>query len=275
MRAIRLPVIGHGVLVILLFFGLLPLYFLFANSVKTPLAFATSTLNLPDYFQWANYNVAWERVHMPIVNSVIIIAISVVIIVLFSAMSAYSFSKLRFPLRNALFLLIFSLLLIPGFLTLIPLYLQIKKLGISNSYWALILPYIAGGQAFTIFVLRTFFDQLQNELFEAARMDGAGNIRIFSAIVLPLSIPICTTVAIINIISLWNDYLLPSLLLDRAHQTLTVALVAFEASAGNQGLSDYGSMMAAYLIASVPLLLLFSVLMRNFVEGIASGSIKM
>ncbi|UVI31060.1 carbohydrate ABC transporter permease [Paenibacillus spongiae] len=275
MKSIRLPSVGQWILIILIFFSFLPIYFILANSIKTPLDFAASDLNIPQHFEWSNYAAAWERINTPILNSVFIIVISVFFIVIFSSMSAYAFAKLPFPLKNILFMLIFCLLLIPGFLTLIPLYLQIKKLGLSDSYWALILPYIAGGQAFTIFVLKTFFDQLPNELFEAARIDGAGNARIFTAIVLPLSVPICTTVAIINIINLWNDYLLPSLLLDRAHQTLTVALVAFEASAGNNGLSDYGGMMAAYALASVPLLILFSVLMRNFVEGIASGSIKM
>jgi ABC-type glycerol-3-phosphate transport system permease component len=275
LKNIRLPSIGQWILIILLIFSMLPIYFILENSVKTPIDFAASTLNIPLHFEWNNYAVAWQKINTPILNSIVIVIISVFFIVILSSMSAYAFAKLAFPLKNALFLLIFCLLLIPGFLTLIPLYLQIKKLGLSDSYWALILPYIAGGQAFTIFVLKTFFEQLSNELFEAARMDGAGSRVIYTAIVLPLSIPICTTVGIINIISLWNDYLLPSLLLDRVHQTLTVALVSFEASASTHGLSDYGGMMAAYIVASIPLLILFSVLMRNFVEGIASGSIKM
>ncbi|WP_217597555.1 carbohydrate ABC transporter permease [Cohnella sp. GbtcB17] len=275
MRAHRLPGAGQLLLLLLLVFNLLPIYFILENSVKSPLEFASSTLSFPKALQWSNYGAAWDKVGPSLYHTSVIIAASVVAIVAFSAMSAYSFSKLRFPLKNTLFLLVFGLLLIPGFLTLIPLYLQIKKLGLSDSYLALILPYIAGGQAFSIFVLKTFFEQLPDEIFEAARIDGAGNIRIFSTVVLPLSVPICTTVAIINITSLWNDYLLPSLLLDRSHQTITMALVAFEAAAGNYGLSDYGGMMAAYLIAAVPLLLLFSLLMRNFVEGISSGSIKM
>lgn len=275
MKAVRMPSLGQLILIALIVFTMLPIYFILENSVKTPIDFAASTINIPLHFEWHNYATAWSKIDKPILNSVIIVVISVAFILLFSSMSAYAFAKIKFPFRNALFLLVFCLLLIPGFLTLIPLYLQIKKLGLSDSYWALVLPYIAGGQAFTIFVLKTFFEQLSNELFEAARIDGAGNRRIFAAIVLPLSIPICTTVGIININSLWNDYLLPSLLLDRVHQTLTVALVSFESSAGSHGLSDYGGMMAAYILASLPLLALFSVLMRNFVEGIASGSIKM
>ncbi|MBO7748624.1 carbohydrate ABC transporter permease [Paenibacillus sp. MWE-103] len=275
MKFSRMPSLGQAILVLLIVVTLLPIYFLLENSVKTPIDFAASTINVPTHFAWGNYATAWHKIDKSILNSVVIVLASVVFILLFSAMSAYAFAKLKFPFRNSLFMLVFCLLLVPGFLTLIPLYLQIKKLGLSDSYWALILPYIAGGQAFTVFVLKTFFEQLSSELFEAARIDGAGNRVIFLAIVLPLSIPICTTVGIMNINSLWNDYLLPSLLLDRVHQTLTVALVSFEASAGNHGLSDYGGMMAAYTLASVPLLILFSVLMRNFVEGISSGSIKM
>jgi len=275
MRTIRQMGVGQWCLLLLLLFNLLPIYFIIENSVKSPIEFATSTLAFPKSFQWSNYAVAWEKISMSLLNTSVIIGVSVFALVVFSAMSAYAFSKLRFPLQNTLFMVVFGLLLIPGFLTLIPLYLQIKKLGFTDNYLALILPYIAGGQAFSIFVLKTFFDQLPGEIFEAARIDGAGNTRIFSTVVLPLSIPICTTVAIMNITSLWNDYLLPSLLLNRSNQTITMALVSFEASTGNYGLSDYGGMMAAYLIASVPLLLLFSLLMRNFVEGISSGSIKM
>ncbi|GBF74251.1 sugar ABC transporter permease [Paenibacillus sp. 598K] len=275
MRSIRQIGFGQGVLLLLLLFNLLPIYFMISNSVKSPIEFAASTLTFPQVFQWGNYATAWEKINLSLYNSTLIIGISVIAIVGLSAMSAYAFSKLRFPLQNTLFMVVFGLLLIPGFLTLIPLYLQIKKLGLTDNYLALILPYIAGGQAFTIFVLKTFFDQLPGEIFEAARIDGAGNVRIFGSVVLPLSIPICTTVAIMNITSLWNDYLLPSLLLNRTHQTVTMALVSFETSTGNYGLSDYGGMMAAYLIASVPLLLLFTFLMRNFVEGISSGSIKM
>jgi ABC-type glycerol-3-phosphate transport system permease component len=254
---------------------MLPIYFILVNSLKTPLDFATSSISFPTHFEWSNYTAAWQQINEPILNSIVVVVISVFFIVLFSTMSAFAFAKLSFPGKSVLFFFIFSLLLIPGFLTLIPLYLQIKKLGLSNSYWALILPYIAGGQAFTIFVLKTFFEQLSTELFEAARIDGAGNMVIYRSIVLPLSIPICTTLGIMNINSLWNDYLLPSLLLDQAHQTLTLALVSFQTSAAAHGLSDYGGMMAAYIVASIPLLVLFSVLMRNFVEGIASGSIKM
>ncbi|MBD2843942.1 carbohydrate ABC transporter permease [Paenibacillus sp. IB182496] len=275
MKLRALSVMKHGGLWLLIVLTVLPVYFIAANSLKSPLGFATSTIAWPRTLNWSNYAAAWERVNTPIANTVVIVLLSIVFILLFAAMSAYAFAKLRFPLRNALFLLVFSLLLIPGFLTLIPLYLQIKKLGLSDTYWALVLPYIAGGQAFSIFVLKTFFEQLSNELFEAARIDGAGSPVIFTAIVLPLSVPICTTVGIMNINSLWNDYLLPSLVLNQAHQTLTLALVAFEGSSTTQGLIDYGAMMAAYVVASVPLLILFAFLMRNFVEGIASGSIKM
>ncbi|GLX68601.1 carbohydrate ABC transporter permease [Paenibacillus glycanilyticus] len=275
MRLLRMPSLGQAILILFIVITLLPIYFILENSVKTPIDFAASTINVPLHFEWSNYGTAWNKIDQSILNTVIIVVVSVVLILMFSAMSAYAFAKLKFPFRNILFLLVFSLLLIPGFLTLIPLYLQIKKLGLSNSYWALILPYIAGGQAFTVFVLKTFFEQLSTELFESARIDGAGNRIIFLRLVLPLSIPICTTVGIMNVNGLWNDYLLPSLLLDQVHQTLTIALVSFEASASNHGLSDYGGMMAAYIIASIPLLILFSLLMRNFVEGISSGAIKM
>ena len=265
----------HLSLAVLVFLSLFPIYYILVNAFKSKLQYAQDPWFFPADPQWQNWGKAWAKLGDPIINSSFIAVVSVIGILIFSAMAAFAFAHIAFPGKNMLFMLIFVLLLIPGFLTLIPLYLQIKKLGLGNSYWAVILPYIAGGQAFSIFVLRTFFTGLSKELIEAAKIDGASDMRVFRSVALPLSMPVLTSVGIINLVPIWNDYLLPQLVLNKAHRTVTMALVAFQGSAQSHTAPDFGSLMAAYALASVPLLILFSFLMRYYIEGLTAGSVKM
>ncbi len=268
----------HIILILLAFLALFPIGFLLINSVKTELAYARDPLALPTSFEWHQYEKAFHLIIRPISNSALIVSVSVLGIVAFAAMSAYAFTFMQFPLRRVLFGMVFILLLIPGVLTLIPLYLQIKRLdifGLSNSYGGLILPYIAGGQAFSIFVLRTFFGGISKDLVDAARVDGASEWHIFSKIVVPLSVPVLVSVAVVNIVPLWNDYLLPSLLLGERYRTLTMALVSLQGNAQTHSSSQFGTLMAAYVIACIPLAIVFGFLMRYYVQGLTSGALKL
>ena len=210
--------------------SLFPIYYIVVNAFKNRLQYAQEPWFFPADPQWQNWATAWEKLGEPIINSSIIAVVSVIGILLFSALAAFAFAQIAFPGRNIVYAGI-RVALIPGFLTLIPLYLQIKKLNLGTTYWAVILPYIAGGQAFSIFVLRTFFTGISKELIEAAKIDGASDMRVFRSIALPLSLPVLTSVGIINLVPIWNDYLIPQLVLDKAHRTVTMALVAFQGSA--------------------------------------------
>ncbi len=268
----------HLFLILVAFLALFPIGFLLINSVKTELAYSHDPLALPTSFEWYQYAKAFDLIIRPIGNSALIVSCSVIGIVAFAAMSAYSFTFMQFPLRRVLFSMVFILLLIPGVLTLIPLYLQIKRLdvwGLSNSYGGLILPYIAGGQAFSIFVLRTFFGGISKDLIDAARVEGASEWHIFSRIVIPLSFPVLASVAVVNIVPLWNDYLLPSLLLGEQYRTLTMALVSLQGNAQTHSSSQFGTLMAAYVIACIPLAIVFAFLMRYYVQGLTSGALKL
>jgi ABC-type glycerol-3-phosphate transport system permease component len=275
----RVPALArHAILILIAACAIFPVVFLFMNSTKTEIEFTQRPLALPETFTWDNYTNAWDVVARPILNSVIVVTVSVLGIVTLAAMSAYAFTFMQFPLRRVLFVLIFALLLIPGVLTLIPLYLQIKRLdnvGLSNNWGSLILPYIAGGQAFSIFVLRTFFGGISKDLIDAARVDGASEWHILAKIVVPLSIPVIVSVAVINIVPIWNDYLLPSLLLGERYRTLTIALVSLQGNAQTHTSSQFGILMAAYVVACIPLAVLFSFLMRYYVQGLTSGALKL
>jgi ABC-type glycerol-3-phosphate transport system permease component len=270
--------IRYAILIVLALLAIFPIFFLLINSTKTQLEFSTNPLALPTSLDWHNYTRAFDIISRPIVNSVVIVIASVVGIITFACMSAYAFTFMAFPLRRVLFVGIFALLLIPGVLTLIPLYLQIKRLdflGVSNNWGGLILPYIAGGQAFSIFVLRTFFGGISKDLIDAARVDGASEWHILGKIVVPLSIPVIVSVAVINIVPIWNDYLLPSLLLAEKYRTLTIALVTLQGNAQTHSSSQFGILMAAYVVACIPLAVLFTFLMRYYVQGLTSGALKL
>lgn len=146
-------------------------------------------------------------------NSIIVTSISTIVVLVVAAFAAYSFARFSFPGRTVLYYLMISLLMIPAILTLIPMFLLVKNLGLINSLWGLILPYVAGGEVFAIFVLRAFFAALPNELFEAARMDGANDLTIFWRIAIPLTKPVLGTVAIVQVLSCWNDYVWPLIVL--------------------------------------------------------------
>ena len=161
--------------------------------------------------------------------------------------------------------------MIPAVLTLVPSFLLVKSLGLMNTRWALILPYIAGGQVLAIFIMRAFFAGLPEELFEAARIDGAGEIGAFWRIAIPLTRPILVTIAIIQVLSTWNDYVWPFLVVqDDSLKTLVVGLVLFQ----TRFYTNWGPLMAGYTLASIPLLLLFFVGMRYFIEGLTSGALR-
>lgn len=263
---------------ILLLFGLLalfPLYFSVVNSFKNPVQYASNLLNVPAALHPENYAVAWGQIAGPMVNSLVVTLVSIVLTLMFAALSAYAFALMDFPGRHLLFALVFALLLIPDFLTLIPLYLQIKALTLPSNYLAIILPTVAAGQAFSILVLRTAFEGIPRGILEAARIDGAGHVQTLLRVVLPISIPALVSVAIIRLVPVWNDYLLPSLVLDEAHRTLPMALVAFQGGgSATTSTPNYGALMASYVLSALPLLALFSFLMRSYIQGLTGGAVK-
>jgi multiple sugar transport system permease protein/raffinose/stachyose/melibiose transport system permease protein len=219
-----------------------------------------------------NYVDAWRIVSKYIVNSIIVSGASVAGMVCLAALAAWAFARFPFPGREIFFYLVLVLLMIPGELTLIPSFLLVKDLGLLNSYWVLILPYIAGGQVFAIFILRSFFQSMPDEMFEAARIDGANELQILIRIGIPLSQSILGVVAIMHILSTWNDLVWPLVTLSSDKlMTLTIGLYAFRTA----WYSIWGPLMAGYMLASIPLIILFAFTSRLFVEGLSSGAIKM
>lgn len=263
----------HVFLILAAILTFYPFIFMVITSFKASIDFQHNFWGLPHWIQLSNYSDAWTRISGYVINSLIVSTTSAAGVLIIGSISAFVFARFRFPGREVLFLMLLALLMIPGILTLVPAFLLVKTLGLMNTYGALVLPYIAGGQIFAIFIMRSFFASLPEELFESARIDGANTLRLYTGICLPLSKPILVTIAIMNVLSTWNDYIWPLVTIpDGRRWTISVGIVSF----GSQylGTESWGPMYAGYVLASIPLLILFVFTMRYFIAGLTSGAIK-
>lgn len=264
----------HAVLILVLSLTLAPFMFVINNSMRTNSEMNHAFFGLPKLGRqvFDGYEYAWEVLRPYTLNTIIVCAVTGIGVVFVGSVSAYVFSRCRFKGRNALFLAVLAFMMIPGVLTLVPSFLWVKKLGLLNSHWVLILPYLAGGQVFAIFLFKSFFDGLPGELFESARMDGAGHLRLYWSVVLPLSKSVVAVVAIVNILGTWNNFLWPFITnSDAKYHVISSGLYLMNQS--NMS-ANYATMFAAYVLASIPLLVLFLYATKPFMQGVTSGAFK-
>lgn len=264
--------IRHG---IILFFGILtvlPFFILISLSFKDASQFNLNRWSVTFPFHWGNYSAAWQAIRDYIGNSFIISGVTVAGVLIISCLAAYPLARMQFFLKEKIYFLIIALLMIPFTLTLVPLFGLIIKFQMLNNWMGLWGPYIASGQVFCIFVLRSFFSSLPEEMFEAARVDGASETKILFTIVLPLSKAIIATLGVLNVLNTWNDYIWPLMVINEDRMMpLTIGLMVFQ----QQFTTNWGPLFAGYVIASIPLIILFLFASKQFVEGLTSGSIKM
>ncbi len=271
-RKVRLAeVLAAVVLMVLLALSLLPFVMMLLLSLKTNADIFTRFWGLPQPARWDFYREAAVALRGYLLNTLVIVVVVVPGVLLLSSLSGYALARLHFRGRDAVFALILALLVVPGILTLIPTYALVQSMGLLNTRWVLILPYLAGGQVLGVVLCRTFFASLPDELFEAMRLDGAGDLQIYRYLALPLSLPTLATIAIMSTLGIYNDYIWPLVTIsDSSLQTFTVGVTRF---AGEFNL-DYGPTLAGYVIGSLPLIVLFAVGMRAFVQGVTSGALK-
>ena len=256
---------------IIVFFTFLPFYFMAVSSLKTNPQIISNYFGITFPLHFENYVKAFGRVAHYLWNSIVICGITVAGVILLSCISAYVFARYEFRGKKFLFILILSFLMIPGVLTLIPQFVLIVKLNLIGTRWAAILPYIAYGQIMAIFILRTFIEGIPRDIFDSAKIDGAGDIVAFFNIVIPFARPMITSLALMNFLANWNDFIWPLLVLPKEKmKTVTVGLYAFTDIQQIQ----YGILFAGFIIASVPLVVLFSLNMNYFIKGVTSGAIK-
>lgn len=206
-------------------------------------------------------------------NSVLVAALITAGQVFFGALAAYAFGRMRWPGRDLVFAVVLVALMVPPIFTQLPNFLLMRDLGILNTYAAIVLPFFFM-TPFAVFFLRQFFLGISREIEEAARLDGAGHVRTFFRIIVPMSWGPITTLALLQYVQAWNEYFWPLLVgSERSVRTLTVALGVFRAQTP-QGNPDWPGLMAATLIAALPVLLLFIAFGRKIVDSIGFSGIK-
>jgi multiple sugar transport system permease protein len=262
----------NAALVAMAVFALGPLVWMLAVSLMQP---GESTQYPPPLWpaspSLSNYRTLFETEGMGryFVNSLAIASALTLGSVAFNLMAGYAFAKLRFAGREKLFRALVAALVIPGQVAMLPLFLMLKSMGLVNTWAGVIVPGLAG--VFGIFLVRQYARSLPDDLLDAARVDGAGEWRIFISIVLPLLRPIIATLGIFAFLGSWNDFLLPLIVLtDSSLHTLPVAL----ASLSREHVQDAELMMAGSVVTIAPVLLLFLVLQRHYLQGLTLGSVK-
>ncbi|MBI1774189.1 MAG: carbohydrate ABC transporter permease [Proteobacteria bacterium] len=249
-----------------------PIYWMFATAVRPRSeVFGELPRLIPSQFVWHNFVEAWQR--LPFlqwtINSLAIAIIAVAITVSINLLCGYAFAKFRFPGRDVLFFAIISALMIPIQVILVPEFLIVSWLGLMNSYWGVILPRAA--EAFGIFMVRQFMVAIPDELIEAARIDGAGELGIFIRIVLPLCKPIVAVLVIFTFMWRWNDFVWPLMVLtDQDLYTVQLGLNLLK----GQYNTEWTNIMAIALFSLIPMFAIFMVFQRYLVRGIAGTGLK-
>lgn len=273
-RRVGLAVVGRYTVLLLLAVVMgLPFFWMLSSAFKAPSEiFTYPPVWWPSRMQWGNFVAAWQAAPFGTyaLNSVWVASLQAVAEVSFGTMAAYAFARLRVSGRELVFALVLTALMVPSEITLIPNYVTLANLGLTNTYAGLVLP--SAVSAFGIFLLRQHMLRLPNELFEAARLDGAGHGQMLWHVAIPLSMPVMVTLGLLAFVSSWNAYLWPLIITDSdARRTLPVGLKLLRDV--QQG-DPWHLLMAASTVVVIPVILLFLFTQRYFVRGITAGAVK-
>ena len=264
----------YGILCLFSLFFLLPWVWMISTSLKNPEELVVfPPIWIPDPIRWDNYFLAFNegQLGLFLINTVIVTVPSVIGAVISNALSAYGFARIDWPGRDYVFALVLATLILPDFVTFIPLYLVFRNLDWINTYLPLVIPTFLGNPFF-IFLLRQFFMGLPAELSDAATVDGASEFRIFTQIILPLARPALAVVALFQFIGSWNDYFGPLIYLnDTAKYTISLGIANMQNS---YGFMNFAWIMAATCLSILPIVVLFFFAQRTFIEGIALTGLK-
>ena len=257
---------------VMVLLAFIPIFLMAFLSLKLNYQIQLDFWALPIPPAWSNYRLAWNQLMQNMVNSLVTVSVGTCLTVFLSSTSGYVFSRLEFPLKGFLFICMIALMMIPGVLTLTPAFKLMQSLKLTDTWFALWFPWVSGGQIMGMYLCRTFISSQPSSLFESARIDGATEFQAYYRIALPLAKPILATLTVMNLIAFYGDYIWPLLVIStNSRQVISVAVRVFQ-SATSQ--TNYGAMIAGFVMATVPLLAMFLVSSRLYIEGITSGAIK-
>jgi ABC-type glycerol-3-phosphate transport system permease component len=257
-----------------------PMLWVAYSSLKPDAAIFRDTFALPHAgdLRFDNYARAWHQAQFGayFFNSVVVTTASVVLIVLLGAMAAYALTRFHHPASRAVFWLFLAGLMIPAQLAVVPLFFELRALGLLNSRLGLVLVYTANGLPFAIFILAGFFRALPRALYEAAIIDGCTEFSAFWRVMLPLARPGLVTVAIFQFIGVWKEYFFAFMLVggdvDGGARTLPLGLANLSITA--QFRTDYGMLFAGIMLVTIPILVTYTLLQRHIIKGVAAGALK-
>ncbi len=275
MKSLRgLPSIAVSYILFLLVFVVVayPVLWMLISSLKPSWEVATYPFRLPFQLHFQNYIEAWETAVFgrAFLNSIIVVAVSLAGILLISSMGGYVFAKLDFKGKKFLFYFWLMGMMVPPHVTILPNFVIMDKLNLINSYFSLFLIYFSS-TSFGVFVMRSFFYTVPSEILEAAIMDGCSELKVFWRVAVPMARGGLTVIAIFYFVFLWNDFMYPlTFLRTEIKNTIPLALMSFR----DYWSADWGPMMAALSMASLPPLIFYFIFQKYFIQGMTAGALK-
>lgn len=260
-------------MVIFVIFNLYPIVWMALNSVKTEQEFTRNPFGFPTGLLWSNYVEAWKVANLGpfFINSVIITTISVVVTLIFGALAAFFLSRFEFRLKGLTLLYLTFGMLIPIHATLVPLFIEMRSLGLLNTRMTLLFPYVAFNLPITIFILASFMNAFPKEVEEAAIVDGCGVMDVFIRVILPMLIPALATAFILDFLNIWNEFSFALVLISDINlKTLPLGLANF----AGQYNSSYTLQMAGLTIVLIPTLLFYILVQKYLTAGMTAGAVK-
>ncbi|SFP68329.1 carbohydrate ABC transporter permease [Caldicoprobacter faecalis] len=268
---------AHLVLIAGAIIFVFPLLWLVSTSLKPDTQiFKVPPELIPRPIMWENYTRMWR--HFPFLmflkNTVLVVVLSMAGVLISAPLVAYAFARLRWPGRNFLFMILLGTMMLPGQVTMIPLYILFNKWGWVDTFYPLWVPAWFGGGAFNIFLIRQFLMTIPKELEESAVIDGASHFKIYWKIMLPLINPVLTTVAIFQFMGAWNDFMGPLIYInDQSKYTLSLGLRMFQQQT-SASQTEFGMLMAATTIMVIPVIIFFFLGQKRFIEGVIITGMK-
>jgi raffinose/stachyose/melibiose transport system permease protein len=252
---------------------LIPLVWMMLSSFKTQAQIFDSPFSLPTSIDLGNWSRAWDEGNLGqyAINSILVTTVSVFAILVLGAMAAFALSRLKFRTRGLLLVVLALGLLLPVQSYFVAQSTILNRLNITDTRWALIIPYIGLGISLSVYLLKAYLDSVPRELFECARMDGCGDVRMFFAIVLPLLRPGLATVGTFSVLAAWNEFLLATLYIQSDDlKTIPVGLVAFTGKYA----TDYPLLFSALSIVTIPMIAIYVIFHRQVIQGVTEGTTR-
>ncbi|MGV9706429.1 carbohydrate ABC transporter permease [Streptomyces sp. NPDC003483] len=278
-EGMTLNVFSHGFLVLWAVLIILPLLWLVLSSFKTDAQIGGSALSWPSHWDFGVFRRAWNKgIGDYFANTLIVLVFSVPLTMLLGSMAAYVLARYEFPGNRIVYYFFVGGAMFPVFLALVPLFFMVKRLDMLNTYQGLILVYVAYSMPFTVFFMHSFFRTLPTAVFEAAVLDGASHSRAFFQVMLPMAKPGLLSVGIFNVLGQWNQYILPSVLMqpqtsaDPERYVLTQGLIQLQQQQGYA--TDLPVLFAGVTIAMVPMLIVYLSFQRQVQAGLTSATLK-